>query len=309
MKKILAFLFCIFTVPSVMASDTYTWIIPTAPGTVSDLVNRSIAAEYEIITGNRLIIENRPGGDFVVGLQRFKNCNDICIIGTGSSVQVVNPLLKKDWQFSDRDFDHVGFVGWIPNVFYVRADSPIKNLNDLRTSMIRDRIKVGISDQISAVNIMSIHEKYKNKESLMMINYKTSVQALQDVISGQVTAGFSGPGEAIISAVESGKIRIIGSSHNQTITIAGVAIPPMGSELGIETFSANQVISITPGRDPRATAKLRKDLLMALRSERVSRVLIKANIQIDGGDGDYSTKIIKQYRQRIDKFVANLSDN
>jgi tripartite-type tricarboxylate transporter receptor subunit TctC len=43
-------------------------IVPQAPGSATDLLARSVAAEAEQILNQKIIIENKPGAAFTIGL-------------------------------------------------------------------------------------------------------------------------------------------------------------------------------------------------------------------------------------------------
>ena len=43
-------------------------IVPQAPGSATDLLARSVAAEVETILNQKIIIENKPGAAFTIGL-------------------------------------------------------------------------------------------------------------------------------------------------------------------------------------------------------------------------------------------------
>src|SRR5262245_38147817 len=43
-------------------------IVPQAPGSATDLLARSISAEVEVMLNQKIIIENKPGAGFTIGL-------------------------------------------------------------------------------------------------------------------------------------------------------------------------------------------------------------------------------------------------
>jgi tripartite-type tricarboxylate transporter receptor subunit TctC len=289
------------------AQSTYTYIIPTAAGTVSDLISRAIVDEYHKISKNKLDVENVPGGDFIIGINRFKSCKNPCIIATGTAVQITNFLTKTDLPYKIEDFDHIGWIGWFPNVIYVNANSNIKNLNDLKTKLEnKEDITVAVSDSVNQLNVAALQDKYKNKNTLRIINYKTSVQGVQDVINGTVTMGIVAPGTAILGAAEAGLIKIIGSTHSSTINIGGQNISSSQPILETDTFQSSQTLSITPGAKGEEYEKLKSELLLAMRSKSVAEMLAKAHIVVDGGDGQYATQQLKRERERANQFKSSL---
>ena len=310
MKKYLVSLLAgmFLVVGNAYSQQTYQYIIPTAPGTVSDLISRAIIDEYQKQTGNKIMLENIPGGDFIPAINRFKSCKTPCVIATGTAVQITNFLTKDNVPYSPEDFEHIAWIGWFPNILYVNAKSNIKSLDDLKKAMdSKQDITIAVSDTVNIVNMMAIHDRYKNQDTFREINYKTSTQGLTDVIGGNVTMGLVAAGSAIIGAAENGLIRIIGSTYPTPITIGNQTIQPIGALLKTETFQSSQTLSITPGPKSAEFSQLKQDLLKTVRSKTVSATLVKAHIIVDGGDGEYATRQLESERKRAAKFHDRLS--
>jgi tripartite-type tricarboxylate transporter receptor subunit TctC len=307
-RSIISFVLCLTITGTSLAQSTYKYIIPTAPGTVSDLISRAIVDEYHKISKNKLDVENIPGGDFIIGINRFKSCKEPCLIATGTAVQITNFLTKTDLPYKIEDFEHVGWIGWFPNVIYVNANSDIKTLYDLRKKLENKQdITIAISDTVNQLNVAALHKKYSNKNTLRIINYKTSPQGLQDVINGSVDVAMVAPGTAILGASDAGLIRIIGSTHSSEINLGGQNIPSSQPVLETETFQSSQTLSITPGAKGEKYERLKAELLEAIRSKSVAEKLEKAYIIVDGSDGQRATQQLNRERQRANQFKSLLT--
>ena len=133
MKKYLVSLLAgmFLVVGNAYSQKTYQYIIPTAPGTVSDLISRAIIDEYQKQTVNKIMLENIPGGDFIPAINRFKSCKTPCVIATGTAVQITNFLTKDNVPYSPEDFEHIAWFKELVaderlklNLYAMLMDSP-----------------------------------------------------------------------------------------------------------------------------------------------------------------------------------------
>src|SRR5687767_14642367 len=45
------------------------FVVPTAPGTIQDILSRLIGPEMSKLLGQPVLVENKPGADFVIGYE------------------------------------------------------------------------------------------------------------------------------------------------------------------------------------------------------------------------------------------------
>jgi tripartite-type tricarboxylate transporter receptor subunit TctC len=72
------------------------WIVPVPAGATADIVTRTIGQKLGERLGQQVIVENRPGGVFVIGSDALaKAAPDGYTVGTLLTPHVVNPFVQK----------------------------------------------------------------------------------------------------------------------------------------------------------------------------------------------------------------------
>ena len=302
MKYFLVILMAVFSAAS--HAETYQFIIPNPPGSSSDIVARIIQEEYHRISKKKLILDHVPGADHVLAANKFRSQNRLSVILGTTTMHVLNHVYKTDLSYSDQDFSHVSWVGWGPQVWYVRNDSPLKNLADLKKMIASEqKVLIAVDGMSTQINVMSIQSNMKNGMAAEMVKYKGSPQALTDLLGGHVPIGMSSLNEAIKAQAESGKIRVLGTTTEHPISLAGQTIPSASKVWGIPQFNGGFLISVssTYGNDPE-TIQLKKDLLEAINSNKTKEKLASILIETDGRGESATTQLLQDYRKELIKL-------
>lgn len=109
-------------------------IPPTNPGSGTDLVARAFAEALHQKVNQPVVVENKPGGNTIVGAEAFKNVRAdgyTFFIGQSAS-HSANPAVYKKLSYDPtKDFVEVGLFSVYPYVLLVRRDSPYRSLADL----------------------------------------------------------------------------------------------------------------------------------------------------------------------------------
>ena len=113
-------------------AKTVRVIVPFAPGGMSDLLGRLVAAKLSESFGQSFVIENRAGAGGVVGSELVaKSAPDgYTLVVSGIASHVIAPALSPaKFPFDPvKDFSHVALFGGPPSVLAVHPSLPVKNL-------------------------------------------------------------------------------------------------------------------------------------------------------------------------------------
>src|SRR6218665_2390398 len=108
--------------------------IPRRAGGGGDAWARALARELEAVLGQPLIIENRPGGNNVIGVKAVTNAaadGYTLFYGTNSPM-AANAVFFRDLGYDPvKDFTPVAMFGRSRWVVVVSAESPIRSFADL----------------------------------------------------------------------------------------------------------------------------------------------------------------------------------
>ena len=258
------------------AKESYVMVVTFPAGNQSDIAARTIADNYEKITGKKIIIENVPGGDTIVGVNRFVNSQRDILLGSGASL-IFNPLLRKDITYTDKDYEHAVFLGTGVVVWVTTYNSDLHKPQDLLT-----RMPVLVGGYVSSFNYnlrSFVKEKAIKSE---IVNYKGANQMLIDIASGEIKLGISSVNSTLIQMVKAKKIRIIGSAYHSDIDIDGLSIPSVSRAIGIPQYNGYQTLSLRPTLPAQEKAQLRNDLWKAVQMSRST--LQNLYIMDDGTD-------------------------
>jgi tripartite-type tricarboxylate transporter receptor subunit TctC len=131
----------IYSVPGLSeppASPNYpnrpiTFIVPVGAGATSDLACRLISKEAEKSLGQPIIVINKPGASFTVGIAAMAAAKpDGYTIGySGHPGMFVAPLKEKLPYHPVRDLRQIMQFGYMNIAVTVRGDSPFKDFKDI----------------------------------------------------------------------------------------------------------------------------------------------------------------------------------
>ena len=301
MKKLLVMITCLIFATLATAAE-YSLIIPNPPGSSSDTVGRAIADEYTRLTGNTLVFDYVPGADQMIAAVKFKNQSRLSVIVGTSTMHVFNHVYKDSLQYSDAEFDHVGWIGWTPNVWYVRSDSPLKTLEDVNTRLkAQQTINVGVDGLNSESNVISVKKNHAFGSSAEIIKYKGSPQVLADVLGGHIDLAVSSVSSLITSSADDGKIRILATTNDVPIKINGSSVPTAHNILNVNQFNGAFLLSVNPSNTAESQ-RLKEDLFRAINSVAVREKLSKINIEVNARDANLTRRIIQEYREKLNKL-------
>jgi len=277
-------------------ADNYHAVITFPVGSQTDLIARTINESFSQQTGRRLIIENIPGAETVIGTVRWKD-QKAAVMFTSSGQIITNQVLKSDLPYNDSDFNHVIYLGSTPAVWIVNNDSAIKNLTDLSKSK---NLQVGGYTSSYNENFYSVKRKFNLTATL--VSYKGAPQIITDVASGHIESGLVPVNPILMTFVEQGKIRIIGTSFNKSLKIGHQTIPSISQVLGVHTFNGFIGIALHPSLDSAQSEFLQKALWQSLQSDSVQQLLKKLYLQPDSSN---DKAVIMSRYQDLRNLVKN----
>ena len=110
------------------------WVLSQPPGSGPDNVARLLSDRLGKQWGQALVIENKPGGQNVIGAQTAARspADGYTFYFATTAALVTNVYLFKQLPYDpQKDFVPVGFVARSPFGVLVRAESPVLTIEDL----------------------------------------------------------------------------------------------------------------------------------------------------------------------------------
>ena len=191
------------------------FITPFAPGGSTTILARMVAQKLTESWGQQVIVENRPGGNTVIGTESLgKSPPDGYTIMLTSNIHVINPNLNPNLPYDPvKDFAPIGTVSRIELVLVVHPSVPANNLQEFiaLAKAKPGELNFGTSGNGSGPHMSTELFNIVAGTKMQHIPYKGSGQVLPDLIGGQIQLSFQTP-VAVISHIRSGKLRAIAAS-------------------------------------------------------------------------------------------------
>jgi tripartite-type tricarboxylate transporter receptor subunit TctC len=215
-------------------------IAPYAPGGVTDLLAREIGTALSQQMGMTFVVENRPGGGGTIGLAALaKAPADGYTLGEGAAnTLAANRFLYKDQPFDAlRDFTPVAFIGRLPFVLVAHPSVPAGNLTELieRMHAAHASYSYGSSGVGNTAHIFGELLAHRAGINLVHVPYKSSGEALRDLMAGRLELQFITPVE-LAGPIAEGRVKALAvAAPRRLATLPGV---PTLAELGFEGFES-----------------------------------------------------------------------
>jgi len=188
-------------------------ILPSAPGGLPDIQARLMANELQKQLGQQVIVDNRPGGSFIIGFELMaKATPDGHTVGYASFPIATNPSMftRLPYDF-ERDFRSVMHQVSALNILAVSPSLPVRTVQELiaHARANPDKLSYGISG-FGASNHLSIELiKMMAGVTLVPVSYKAIQQAITEASTGQIHVVCDNMG-SILPHVKAGRMRGLG---------------------------------------------------------------------------------------------------
>ncbi|MFM9970053.1 MAG: Bug family tripartite tricarboxylate transporter substrate binding protein [Burkholderiales bacterium] len=270
-------------------------LVSGTAGGVQDVLARVLAPELQKNLGQVVVVEPRPGAAGAISAEAVARApadGYTFLLAVGAIT--VLPALNKKLSFDVvKDFSAITLLASAPNVFAVRADSPIKDLKDLIAEAKKKpgEITYATSGIGSTVHIGTEFLQSLTGIKLFHIPYNGSRPSVEALLGGQVMSSMS---SASVSQplIKAGRLRAIGV----TTQARSVFLPevPTFEELGVKGMRSDTWLGLMgPANLPRNIA-----------------IRLNAELQQIMGKPDMKEKILNMGSEPVglplEKFAAQI---
>jgi tripartite-type tricarboxylate transporter receptor subunit TctC len=203
------------------AQDQYpsrqvTIIAPFAAGGSADIVARIIAEGLTQRLGQSVIVENKPGGNSVIGIReaiRAQPDGYTLLLGT-LGANITPALMQKDYPFDPlKDYVPIAMMTEWSAMFVVNKNLPVSTLKEFVAYAKEHpgKINFGATGYGGLAHVVSEVLMKRAGFTMQHVQYKSGSQATTDLLSGAIDA------HMMSSAVAAGQI------HNPNLKFLAVA--------------------------------------------------------------------------------------
>ncbi|AYD66167.1 tripartite tricarboxylate transporter substrate binding protein [Achromobacter sp. B7] len=193
-------------------SHQVRFVIPFPPGGTLDMLGRDLAQKLSEQTGQTFIVENRSGGNGIIGADVVaKSPADGYTLLFNASTFTTAPMTMKSVPYDvDKNFVPVALAGKAPLSLSVKKDLPVTDLAGLLTYAKQNpgRLTFAVGSIGSAGHLATELLKRQGGLDYTVIPYRGTSPALQDLVGGRID-GFIDPVLGAVSYYKSGMLKIL----------------------------------------------------------------------------------------------------
>lgn len=164
-------------------------VVPFSPGGIVDSIARVVGDKLSAKYGQTVIVDNKPGAGGAIATEAVARAPadgyTLLLVSPGHAV---NPTLQKvNWN-PVRDFRAIVGFGFVPNVFVVNSESPVKSMQELVDMAKKNpnpltyaTAGIGTSNHLSG-ELLAQDAGIK----LTQVPYKGQPDAMSDLLAGRV---------------------------------------------------------------------------------------------------------------------------
>ncbi len=209
------------------------FILSQPPGSGPDNVARLLSDRLAKALGQAVVIENKPGGQNVIGAQaaaRAAADGSTFYFATTAALVTNRHLFKTMPYDPQKDFAAVAFIAKSPFAVLVRADSPITSMQDLITRAKASPGKLTLANEgprtFGGIIARLINARTRMEANL--VAYASVSVAVQDVLGGHSEAVVADLASTA-QLVKQGRLRLLAVTSGKRVT--GWETVPALSEL------------------------------------------------------------------------------
>jgi tripartite-type tricarboxylate transporter receptor subunit TctC len=180
--------------------DRYPWrtvklIVAFAPGGVADIMGRLVAQLLQHKLGGTIIVENRPGGDGLIGMGEVVRAapDGYTFLVGGFGGQIIPPLMKDDFPFDvRRDLVKIAMTAEFANVLVVNKDLPVNSVAELIAYLKQrpGKLNFGSSGRATSDRLAAEMFMLETGTKMQNVPYRGGGVALNDMLAGTTQVMF-----------------------------------------------------------------------------------------------------------------------
>ncbi|HET9404257.1 MAG TPA: tripartite tricarboxylate transporter substrate binding protein, partial [Burkholderiales bacterium] len=283
-------------------------VVPLAAGAGVDTVSRITAGALGAALGQQLIVDNRPGGRGIIGVEMVARAapdGHTLLVYTESFT--IMPFIERKIPFDPRrNFTPVSLLATQPLVLAVHPSVPARSVKEF-IALARAR-PGAISYGTGGPGHQLAGEWLKKAAGFDMthVPYKGGAPAVIDLVGGQLQAAILGQ-SPLLGFARSGKVRILAvTTRSRSNALPDV---PTLSEAGVAGVDPYQwVHMLAPARTPKAiVSRLNAEIGKALTTPGSKERLQAAGYDAAPGTPQQLDTLIRESLDRWGKLIPELN--
>lgn len=282
-------------------------VVPAAAGGGLDLVARVTARGLSEIWGQQVIVDNKPGANFIIGTELVTKAapDGYTLLYVSSSALTINPVVFPDLSYDPaRDLVPVTLLTSTASVLLVNTKLPVASVQDLIAYLHAHPGKLNHASNSSSTMLMSELFKVLAKVDYADVNYKGGVLAAASTANGETDLCFVDLGSAA-AAIATGNVRALAVTTQKRSKLQP-DIPTI-AEAGVPGYSRDAwTVVLAPARTPpEIVARIEADLKRVVAMPDVVARFEALGNEAVGEDSDETTRLLRADTEKWRRLASD----
>lgn len=275
------------------------FIVPLGPSSGTDIGARLMAEQLTRLWGQSVVVENRIGGDGVVGINAFIAAHDNhTLLYMPTSSFVAHPYQHDKLPYDPTELSP---VARITNTYVGLVLSPSLNAATVADFIAAARTQPGRLNYATGTGMTDIQfEAYFKREGLALtrVSYRDVVTPMTDLGEGRIQA-YAGGLPILQPHVQAGRAKLVAVTNSRR-SASHPDLPTVG-EAGFPGLTFDGLVGIFGPRDlpPAARERIATGIRTVLAEPAIASGLIGMGAEVIPGDGVEFAASIDEQRAKL----------
>jgi tripartite-type tricarboxylate transporter receptor subunit TctC len=275
------------------------FIVPLGPGSGTDIGARLMAEQLTKLWGQSVVVENKIGGDGVVGINAFIAAHDNhTLLYMPTSSFVAHPYQHDKLPYDPAELSP---VARITNTYVGLVVSPQLNTATVADFIAAARAQPGKLNYATGTSMTDVQfEAYFKREGLVLtrVSYRDVVTPMADLGEGRIQA-YAGGLPILLPHVQAGRAKLVAVTNSKRS--ASQPDVPTVSEAGFPGLTFDGLVGIFGPRDlsPAARERVATGIRTVLAEPAISARLVGMGAGVIPGNGAEFAASIDEQRAKL----------
>jgi len=270
--------------PEGYPSRPVTIVVAFAPGGMTDIVGRLLAAELARAFKQSFVVENRPGAAGQVGTEYVaRKPADGYTLLLSATGHVIAPALQKQVRYQPvKDFEPISLIARAPNLLVVNPTVPARTVPEfVKWARSQPSVPYGSAGVGGSTHLAGELFRQVAEVPLVHVPYKGASPSTNDVVAGQIPVVFQ-DSMSVSAFIAAGKLRPLAVTSAQRSKLFPDL--PTIAEAGYQHYDLYTWLGLyaPAGTPPAIVAALNREANRIMHSPEMVEKLRKQSAEAEG---------------------------
>jgi len=285
-------------------------VVPSAPGTQSDIISRVLAQRLQPVLGQSVIIDNKPGADGMLAVEAVVSApaDGLSFVNVQSGSLTIAPTLYPTRIRYDPERDLMPITHTVKATFIltVAAPSSVRDIKSFVAFSKSNPKQSAIGHMPGAAYLGALVFRAVSTADSELIPYKGQPQIWTDLLGERILAGIEPVGGAF-PQIRAGKMRAIALLGAQrTALLPDVPTAAEQGFAGVEADAWNALFA-RAGTSPAIIDRMQRETVRILGSAEVKESLLKQGMEVELSDPKILGQRVRDDRAKWAKAIKEFN--